>query len=165
MAALEFRVSAMAETDYWLTRCEQNQQDISWRPVYWLATEALLLGLIGLLWALPVPDAITAISPLLNWGSLFLMATLIYYFIISLPLAIGMLPVVVAIFAFEFWLAGFEAWARPVAAALVLGGVAGLCVAHHAGGGLRAVFRDIQLLMLAPLWLLSRLYRRLGIPR
>ncbi|MGB5344701.1 MAG: hypothetical protein WBN23_00915 [Woeseia sp.] len=154
----------MSETNYWLKRFEQNQQDISWRPVYWLATALLLLGLLGLLWALPVPAALTSISPLLNWGSLFLMATLIYYFIISLPLAIGMLPVVVAIVAFEVWLASHHGWARPIAALMTLGGGGGLFLAHHAHGGLRAVFRDIQLLMLAPLWLLSRLYRRLGIP-
>ncbi|MGB5246938.1 MAG: hypothetical protein WBM54_06655 [Woeseia sp.] len=154
----------MSDTDFWLRRYEQNQQGLTLRPLYWLATELLVLGLIGLLWALPVPETLTSISPLLNWGSLFLMAALIYYFIISVPLAIGMLPVIVAIFAIELWLASSERWARPGAAALTIVGVAGLIFAHREHGGLRAVFRDIQLLMIAPLWLLSRLYRKLGIP-
>lgn len=154
----------MSDTDYWLGRYARNQQGLSLRPLYWLATQLLVLGLIGLLWALPVPAALTSISPLLNWGSLFLMAALIYYFIISVPLAIGMLPVVIAIFAFEFWLAGIGQWSRPGAAALTLAGLGGIYLAHRQQGGLRAVFRDIQLLMIAPLWLLSRLYRKLGIP-
>lgn len=154
----------MPDTDFWLTRFSQNQQGLSMRPLYWLATHLLVLGLIGLLWALPVPQALSAISPLLNWGSLFLMASLIYYFIISVPLAIGMLPVIVGIFAFELWLFGVGRWSRPGAALLTLTGVAGLYAAHRGHGGLRAVFRDIQLLMIAPLWLLSRLYRKLGIP-
>lgn len=154
----------MSDTDFWLRRYEQNQQGARWRPLYWLATQLLVLGLIGLLWALPVPQTLTSISPLLNWGSLFLMASLIYYFIISLPLAIGMLPVIIAIFSFELWLASIDRWSRPGAAALTLVGVVGLYFAHRGQGGLRAVFRDIQLLMIAPLWLMSRLYRKFGIP-
>ncbi|MBT8085666.1 MAG: hypothetical protein HKN35_02640 [Woeseia sp.] len=154
----------MSDTDFWLKRYEQNQQDLDLRPLYWLATGLLVLGLIGLLWALPVPQALTTISPLLNWGSLFLMAAFIYYFIISVPLAIGMLPVIVAIFAFEFWLFSTERWAQPGVVVMTLAGLAGLYVAHRAHGGYRAVFRDVQLLMIAPLWLLSRLYRKLGIP-
>jgi hypothetical protein len=43
-------------------------------------------------------------------------------------------------------------------------GVAGLSLGHYEAGGLRAVLRDVQLVMIAPLWLLSNIYRRLGIP-
>jgi hypothetical protein len=43
--------------------------------------------------------------------------------------------------------------------------VGGLYASHYAGGGLRAVCRDIQLMMIAPVWMLSVLYRNLGIPR
>ena len=50
----------------------------------------VVIGTVGLLWSLPVPDRFYAISPLVNWGSLFLMAATVYYFIISVPLAIGM---------------------------------------------------------------------------
>jgi hypothetical protein len=46
---------------------------------------------------------------------------------------------------------------------MVIVAVAGIYFGHHASGGVRAVLRDIQLLMIGPIWLLSRLYRRLGI--
>lgn len=154
----------MSDTDYWLERFAQNQQALSRWPLYWLASQLLLVGLIGLLWALPVPRELTAISPALNWGSLFLMASLVYYFIISVPLAIGMLPIIVLIFLLEVWLASLGSWSRPGVALLTLAGVIGLVAAHHGDGGLRSVLRDIQLLMLAPLWMLSRIYRKLGIP-
>ena len=41
--------------------------------------------------------------------------------------------------------------------------LAGLYLGHHGNGGLKAVFRDIQLMMIAPVWLLSNLYKRFGI--
>lgn len=154
----------MSDTDQWLSRYERNHRDIRLPAVYWLGAPLLVLGFVGLLWALPVPEEFVRISPLLNWGSLFLMAALIYYFIISVPLALGMLPVIVGIMTFELWLTTTDDWLRPVAAGLTLAGVAGLSVGHLARGGPRAVFRDIQLLMIAPLWLLAALYRRLGIP-
>ncbi|MCB1845688.1 MAG: hypothetical protein KDI09_22140, partial [Halioglobus sp.] len=75
-----------------------------------------------------------------------------------------MLPVVIAIMAFQLWLDTIGNWLSPLAALMTLTGVAGLCLAHYDRGGLRAVMRDIQLVMIAPLWLLAALYRRLGIP-
>lgn len=154
----------MSDSDYWLRRFADNRLALPRWPLYWLASQLLLIGLIGLLWALPVPAELRAISPLINWGSLFLMAALIYYFIISVPLALGMLPVIIVIFALEFWLESLGRWTRPAVALLTLAGVTGLFAARHGHGGARAVFRDIQLLMISPLWLLSRVYRKLGIP-
>ena len=42
--------------------------------------------------------------------------------------------------------------------------LAGLWLGQRGNGGFRAVIHDIQLMMIAPLWLLSVLYKRLGIP-
>lgn len=154
----------MYDTDQWLQHFARTQPGLRFRPLYWLSVAALLPGFIGLLWALPVPRELTEISPVLNWGSVFLMAALVYYFIISLPLAIGMLPAVAAIAAFEIWLSLLDGPLRYLAVGLTLAGLAGIFACHAGRGGYRAARRDIQLLMIAPLWPLSRLYVRLGIP-
>ena len=153
----------MSDTDHWLDACERNHRALRFKPAYWLGAPLLIVGFVGLLWSLPVPQELPAISPLLNWGSMFLMAAMVYYFIISIPLAIGMVPVVGVIMAIELWLQQSGELLKPVAALLTLAGVGGLFLGH--GGGSRAVFRDVQLLMIAPLWALSLLYGRLGIPR
>ena len=57
----------------------------------------VVLGTVGLLWTLPIPDEFFEISPLLNWGTAFLMAAAVYYFIISVSLAIGMLPFILGV--------------------------------------------------------------------
>ena len=155
----------MTDGDHWLETYERHQRDLRFPFAFWLGVPLLVTGFTGLLWSLPVPDKLAEISPLMNWGSLFLLAALVYYFIISLPLAIGMLPVIGAVIAFEFWLQLSGDWLKPVAAALTLAGIAGLALGHAGRGGPLAVFRDVQLMMIAPLWALSRLYGRLGIPR
>jgi len=154
----------MAETDRWLTEYGRNHQDLSFPAVYWVAVLTLVVATVGMLWSLPVPDRFAEISPILNWGSTFLMAAVVYYFIISMPLAIGMLSFVFGVGAIQVWLVNSAHDQVLVSASLFLASLAGLFLGHHAGGGVRAVLRDIQLMMIGPAWLLSNLYRRLGIP-
>lgn len=154
----------MTDADHWLTHFEDSHRDVTFPLLYWLAVPALVLGTVGLLWSLQVPAAFSAISPVLNWGTTFLMASVVYYFIISLSLAIGMLPFMFGIVAFEMWLEAGGLPLRQVAASLILAGVIGLYLGRYRSGGTSAVVRDIQLMMIGPIWLLSNLYRRLGIP-
>jgi hypothetical protein len=154
----------MSETDRWLSAYGDSHRQISCPPIYWVAVLILVPGTTGMLWSLPTPAAFAEISPLLNWGSAFLMATLVYYFIISLPLAIGMLPFMLAVGAFGVVLTQARVSIAGVSLGLVVVAVAGLYFGHHAAGGVRAVLRDIQFMMIGPIWLLSNLYRRLGIP-
>ena len=132
--------------------------------VYWLAVPGIVVGTVGMLWSLPVPVEFVDISPVLNWGSAFLMAAVVYYFIISIPLAIGMLPFVAGLSALEFWLAESPFALGWLAGVLIVASIVGLYLGHYRNGGVRAVYVDVQLMMIAPVWLLSNLYRRLGIP-
>ena len=154
----------MPETDRWLDDYGATHRDITHPLVYWLAVFGVVLGTVGLLWALPVPDEFVDISPVFNWGTAFLLAAVVYYFIISLPLAFGMLPFVVAVVAFHVWLQISPYSAVRASTGLVVAGLVGLYLGHYRGDGVKAVLKDVQLMMIAPVWLLSRLYRRLGIP-
>ena len=154
----------MSETDRWLAEYADAHRDLDNRFVHWVSVPILVVGVVGLLWSLPVPTEFVEISPLLNWGTCFLLASVVYYFVISLALAFGMLPFVAAVMAFLVWL-DYSEYSLPVAAAgLTLAGLVGLGAGHLGAGTLRALFRDVQLMMIAPLWLLSRLYRRIGMP-
>lgn len=154
----------MAETDIWLAEFGERHRNLSNPAIYWASMLPLLIGTVGLLWVLPVPAEFAEISPLLNWGSAFLMAALVYYFIISISLGLGMVPFVLGVGVAQIRIATLEVPLECAACILAGLGVAGLSFGHYAGGGLRAVMRDIQLIMIAPIWLLSDVYRRLGIP-
>lgn len=154
----------MPETDGWLTEYGERHTDINFAGIYWVAVLTLVLGTVGMLWALPVPVEFARISPVLNWGSSFLMAAVVYYFIISMSLAIGMLPFVFGVAAMQVSLVGSPYSIVRVSTTLFALSLVGLYLGHRGRGGLKAVFRDIQLMMIAPVWLLSNLYKRLGIP-
>ena len=154
----------MSESDGWLDRYERNHRDLSNPVVYWAAVPMVVVGTVGLLWYLPIPAEFAQISPLLNWGSAFLMATTIYYFIISLSLAIGMLPFVLGLASLQLWLTDSTYPALGVSTGLLVPGVVGLALGRRGKGAARAVLQDLQLMMIGPVWLLSVIYRRFGIP-
>jgi len=154
----------MSEADKWLIEYGENHRNVGNAGMYWIAVPLLVVGTVGLLWSLPVPDAFFNISPFLNWGTAFLMAAVVYYFIISISLAIGMLPF---LFGIAVLVTRLKASGYPLfwmSTGLTAGALLGLWLGQYARGGIRAVFQDIQLMMIAPVWLLSLLYRRLGIP-
>jgi len=152
----------MSETDNWLARYEESHSGLRNPVVYWAAVAMLVLGTVGLLWSLPVPAEFFDISPLLNWGSAFLMVAAIYYFIISLSLAIGLLPFLLGLAAIQVWLTNSAYAADAISAGLLAAGMVGLLLGR--GAAPRAVFQDVQMMMIAPVWLLSLIYRRFGIP-
>jgi len=154
----------MTDSDGWLERYATGHNDLTYPVVYWTSVPMVVIGTVGLLWSLPIPMQFYEISPLLNWGSAFLMAAAVYYFIISLSIAIGMLPFILGIAAIQLWLEQ-SLYSHPhVSGGLFVAGTIGLWLGHRREPGLRPVLTDLQLMMIGPAWLLSELYRRLGIP-
>lgn len=130
----------------------------------WLAIPGAVIGFVGLLWYAPVPRAFAESTPALNWGALFLMATVVYYFIVSIALAIGSLPFVVLTIAVLSWIGELHLPAGRLSAGLFLLAWLGPCAAQWLRGGRPSCARELQLLMIGPLWMLGKLYRWLGIP-
>lgn len=152
----------MDDTENWLERYALTQRSLEKTLVFWVALPLFILGTTGVLWGLPAPAEFAAISPLLNWGSAFLMAAAVYYFIVSLSLAIGALPLLLGIAGLQIWLQHTQWPQFGLSIALLLSGLCGLTLSRN--GRLSAVVQDCQLMMLGPLWLLSLIYKRLGIP-
>ena len=154
----------MTGIDNWLDRYEREHQDLTNPLVFWAAVPMVVLGIVGLFWYLPVPEEFRQISPFLNWGSAFLMATAIYYFIISLSLAIGMLPFLLGLSAVQVWLAQSPYPQLGVSVGLLVAGTVGLWLGRRGPGSLRGVLQDFHLVMIGPVWLLSVVYKRFRVP-
>lgn len=154
----------MPEIDGWLKLYEETHQDLTYPIIYWAAVPMVVVATVGVLWALPIPNAFFEISPLLNWGTAFLMSAAVYYFIISVSLAIGMLPFLLGVAGIQTWLVESDYQLLRVSIGLLIAGIIGLFMGHRNKGSLRPVVQDLQLMMIGPAWLLSVFYRRIGIP-
>lgn len=154
----------MTLAEHWLAEYSKTRPGYPLTPLKWLSALLLVTGLVSLLWTLPTPAAFPSSADVLNWGTLFVMAAIVYHFIVSIPLALGALPLVVGVVAGVAWIDGLNTplW---LAGATFLGlGLVGQMLEHLRQGRLPPLARELQLVMIAPLWLVATLFHRFRIP-
>ena len=153
----------MASLPSLLAEYGESHQNPTNKLVHWVCVPLIMFALIGLLWSVPVPPAISRISPWLNWGTLVMTLALLYYVRLSGRLALGMVLVWVAM-----------ALALRVVASAAMLPLWGICLiifalawmgqfwGHKVEGKKPSFLKDLQFLLIGPLWLLHFVYRRLG---
>jgi uncharacterized membrane protein YGL010W len=154
----------MLQTEKWLGEHADIGASAGNRLLDWICVPLLVIGLVGLLWSLPVPAAFSESSPVLNWGTLFLMAAVVYYFILSISLAFGILPFVMFVAAVIGWLDALGLPLGPICGIVFLVAWSAQLLWRWASGKPLRPIDHLQHLMIGPVWLLASVYRRLGIP-
>jgi uncharacterized membrane protein YGL010W len=147
----------------WLDDYGVSHRNPANKALHWVCVPVIVWCVIGFLWCLPTPAALRQ-WPLLNWATLAVAAALVYYALLSLPLALGLVPLLLAM------LGSVAALARvtPVplwwlCAALFVVAWIGQFVGHAFEGKRPSFFKDLQFLLIGPLWLLADVYRRWGL--
>lgn len=133
--------------------------------IHWICIPAIALSLLGLLWSIPVPRPLYDVSDYVNFATLFLAVATVFYLRLSPPLAVGML--IFGLLCLAVILSWQHAGLASVwSAALVLFVLAWILqfVGHKLEGKKPAFLKDIQFLLIGPIWLLGFIYRRVGIP-
>lgn len=126
------------------------------KVLHWFCVPVIVWCVIGLLWCLPNPGV--------NWASLVVLAVLIYYALLSLPLGLGALPLLAAMLWSVARLGALgSSTLLGASAALFIVAWIGQFIGHAIEGKRPSFLKDIQFLLIGPLWLLADLYRRLGI--
>ncbi len=154
----------MRPADDWFNDYGESHQNPTNKAIHWICVPLILLTVLGMLWAAPVPGAMAGVSPWLNWATVVMALALTYYFALSPSLGAGM-TIVLALFAYI--LHTLEATGLPIMTAsvgvFVLAWI-GQFIGHHIEGKKPSFFKDIQFLMIGPIWLLGFIYRRMGVP-
>jgi uncharacterized membrane protein YGL010W len=156
-------VNAPVTADDWADRYGEIKASGPGAASAWLGIPLVVATLIGMLWSVPVPTVLAGTSPAINVATLFLMATFVYYCILSLPLAFGGLLFLIAAALPSAWLtqAGLPLW--QIASALFAPVFCWQLLESRRATGRLLIVRNLQYLMLGPIWLLRALYRQAGI--
>mgnify|MGYP001547735679 FL=1 len=153
----------MRSIQSWLDEYGESHRDPVNKRLHWVCVPLIVLSIVGLLWSVPVPAAWLERSPFLNWGVLFIVLALIYYYVLAWRLALGMTVVTLAVIAIVY---GANHLSIPLwSSSLVVFVIAwiGQFIGHKVEGRKPSFFKDIQFLLIGPLWLLAFLYRRAGL--
>ncbi|MDX1455576.1 MAG: Mpo1-like protein [Gammaproteobacteria bacterium] len=154
----------MKTADEWFAAYGVSHQDPTNKAIHWVCVPAIVFSLLGLMWAIPLPESISKLSPWLNVATVFIGLALIYYAILSPSLALGMLLYVAAC----IWgIAALTSLPWPLwqsCLAIFVVAWIGQFIGHKIEGRKPSFFEDIQFLLIGPIWLLGFIYRKLGIP-
>ncbi|MBC3540225.1 DUF962 domain-containing protein [Rufibacter sediminis] len=132
--------------------------------IHWICVPAIMISLVGLIWAIPVPAFLRDLPFIFNWGILFVLLCMLYYFALSPSLAVGM----VLVTAFFLWIVyqldqvqQLPLWAL----CLIIFVVAwiGQFIGHKIEGKKPSFLKDLQFLLIGPVWLLSFIYQKIGL--
>jgi uncharacterized membrane protein YGL010W len=154
----------MRAVEDWLSEYGESHRNGINKAVHWVCVPLIVFSVIGLLWSIPVPASWHVISPLLNFGTVFIAAAVVYYFFLSPPLALGMLFVSVAVIAVLSWLEGLVTPVWEIATGIFIVSWLGQFIGHVFEGRRPSFLKDVQFLLIGPIWLLAALYRSLRIP-
>ena len=154
----------MRTANEWLNEYGDSHHHPTNEALHWICVPVILWCVLGLLWTTPFPDSVRSAIPWANWATVVTLAALIYYALLSVPLALGVLPLLLLM----LW--SIAALSRNTLAPLwlicvllfVLAWI-GQFVGHAIEGKRPSFFKDVQFLMIGPLWLLANLYRRAGV--
>lgn len=143
----------------WLGEYGESHRHPVNKLVHWICVPAIMWSVLALLWSLPAPSA-----PAFNWSLPVAALALTYYCFLSPRLALGMLPIVAAMLGSLALLDRAGASIAWLAAGVFVVAWVAQFWGHHVEGRRPSFFKDVQFLLIGPLWLLAHAYRRAGIP-
>ena len=158
----------MRTTEQWLSEYGESHQNPFNKMVHWICVPSILFSLIGMLWSIPSgilqSVAPAGYEPFFNWATLALFLALLFYIQLSLVMALGMLVICALMIAGNFYLAQANfapLWAISIGIFVVAW--IGQFYGHNVEGKKPSFLKDVQFLLIGPAWLLSFVYKRLGI--
>lgn len=145
----------------WLDEYGSSHRNHTNKLIHWICVPAIFFSIVGFLYAIPLPIGGTRAYISVAHAALLLL--IIYYLRLSPSLAAGMLLIGVIC----LWL-----WRLIAATPLVIWQVAlfifvlawiGQFIGHKIEGAKPSFFKDLQFLLIGPAWLLSFIYKKVGI--
>ena len=148
----------------WLSEYGASHQNATNKLLHWICVPAIVLAVMGFLWSAPVPAALAVMSPWINWATLTAVAAVVYYLVLSPALAVGVALAFVALLAIVQWLASLPWPLWQTSLVIFVVAWIGQFIGHAVEGKRPSFFKDLQFLLIGPLWLLAAAYRRFSLP-
>jgi uncharacterized membrane protein YGL010W len=152
----------MKSIQQWLAEYGESHQNKTNKTIHWVCVPAIFFCVVGFLYGIKLPWPISGIP--VNLAMIILVLVIIYYFSLSKTLWIGML-----LFSlFCLWLCYLiensgiiQLWLF----CLIVFALAwiGQFYGHNVEGKKPSFLKDIQFLLIGPAWLMSFIYKKLGI--
>lgn len=146
----------------WLSEYGESHKNETNKAIHWICVPVIFFSITGLLYEIKLPMVIAGVS--INVAIIAMAILMVYYFSLSGTLWIGMLLFGVACLVFCYLIekSGMIAlWLLS----LILFTLAwiGQFYGHKVEGKKPSFLKDLQFLMIGPAWLMSFIYKKMGV--
>lgn len=153
----------MKSAEQWFSEYAVSHQHPTNKLIHWFAVPTIYATVIGLLWQIPMPFSGFAEQGI-NWALLLLVPALLFYFLLSFSLGLGMTifsaAVVTLMRALEQQ-SVIEIWLLSLLIFVVMWVLQFL--GHKIEGKKPSFLQDLAFLLIGPAWLLGFILTRLRI--
>jgi uncharacterized membrane protein YGL010W len=153
----------MKTIQQWLDEYSVSHQNPTNKMIHWICVPLIFFSVIGLLYSIQFPVKLFA-GMNLNVALIALALVTVYYFVLSKSLSVGMLlfSLVCIGLCFEIQqVTTFPLWAICIGIFVIAW--IGQFYGHNVEGKKPSFLKDLQYLMIGPAWLMSFVYKKLGI--
>lgn len=131
--------------------------------IHFLAVPMIVWSALALISRIPFPVLLVAL-PGLDWAFVAAAGAVIYYFTLSVPLGVAMTAFAAVCLASLAAYPDTAPLRLSIFAGLIFAGAWALqFIGHRIEGRKPSFFHDLKFLLIGPLWLMSLIFRRLGL--
>ncbi|MBM9502245.1 DUF962 domain-containing protein [Leptospira sp. 201903071] len=161
----------MKSVETWFGEYADSHRNPINKNIHWICVPLIYFTVIGLLWSIPVPSVFASV-PYLNFATIAFVLAFAFYIRLSPALAFGMLLLTSLMI---YLIVLLQATVLPVMIGTYAYGLVDLSITifvlawigqfigHKIEGKKPSFFKDIQFLMIGPIWLLGFVYQKLKI--
>ena len=148
--------------DRWFAHYSDDHRNAANQRIHVFAVPLILWSVIAMLWCIPVVGSWFLPG---MWAALAMFFAWSFYFRASRKIGYGMLVVFVALAWLTRWLHDTLGTAQLLYVALAVFALAWVAqfLGHRIEGRKPSFFTDLRYLLIGPAWVLSKLYRKLGL--
>ena len=155
----------MKSIQQWLVEYAESHQNSTNKLIHWICVPTIYFTIVGLLYSIPLQFGEVA-GLKINFGSIVAALIFIYYSLLSLKLAFGMMFFSILCIFLSEWI--FQVTNSNLGLALTCLALFTISwifqfLGHHIEGKKPTFIKDLQYLMIGPAWVISFFYKKIGI--
>ena len=141
----------------------ESHQHPTNKLIHWVCVPLIVWSLLGMIWSIHTPEIFSSLPLILNWAVILIIFPMIYYLTVSTSLAMGILIAFLLMLGPIYWLEQTDISLLKMSVVIFIIAWIGQFIGHSIEGKRPSFLKDLQFLLIGPLWLLSFVYKKLGI--
>jgi uncharacterized membrane protein YGL010W len=150
--------------DQWFAEYGESHQHHANELVHWICVPLIFFSVLGFVWEIPVPDSWETAAPWFNWSIVAIVLVTAFYARLSVALAVGLLAFMAVCQTIHLRLEMLAPWAVwKICLVIFILAWIGQFIGHKVEGKKPSFLKDLVFLLIGPAWLLSKIYRKIGL--